>query len=274
MDRERSTMVMVVLGACCAGLTAWLLASVVAGPAAGQVKAHRAASVTIVTVTAGKPGELGFKLSKSSLLPAGTITFKVTNKGATTHNFKICTSAVASSAKNSCTGKATPMLKPGQSASLTVTLTKKGKYEYLCAVPGHAVAGMKGLLGIGVKVAAVPDFNFQPQPSVGAAAGANPGATCANPATTTVTVNEFEFGFTLSQNPIPCGKVTFIQNNSGGIAHNFDIPSIALARGEIINPGQSTTNSFNITPGSYRYVCDVNGHDVAGMVGTLTVTGG
>jgi mono/diheme cytochrome c family protein len=44
------------------------------------------------------------------------------------------------------------MLKSGQSATLAVVLTKKGKYEFLCTVPGHASAGMKGLLGIGVKV--------------------------------------------------------------------------------------------------------------------------
>ena len=48
----------------------------------------------------------------------------------------------------------TALLKPGQSATLTVTLKKRGKYEYLCLVPGHAAAGMKGLLGIRVKVTA------------------------------------------------------------------------------------------------------------------------
>jgi len=37
-----------------------------------------------------------------------------------------------------------------------VKLTKSGKYEYLCAVPGHAAAGMKGLIGIGVAVTAAP----------------------------------------------------------------------------------------------------------------------
>ncbi len=108
----------------------------------------------MIAVTAGKPVELGFKLSKWSSLPAGTVTFKVTNRGYATHDFKICTTPVKSSAKNACVGKVTRLLKRNQSATLTVKLTKTGKYEYLCSVPGHAAAGMKGLLGIGVKVAA------------------------------------------------------------------------------------------------------------------------
>jgi uncharacterized cupredoxin-like copper-binding protein len=142
-----------VSGVACLGLTAWLLGAAT-GPASGQVKAQKAQKVTVINVTIGKPTELGFTLSKSSNLTAGTFTFKVTNVGHAFHNFKICTSPTANSAKNSCVGKVTPTLKPGQSATLTVTLTKTGKYEYLCAVTGHAAAGMKGLLGVGTKVAA------------------------------------------------------------------------------------------------------------------------
>jgi uncharacterized cupredoxin-like copper-binding protein len=109
---------------------------------------------TTVTVTAGKPSELAFTLSKFSQLPAGAITFKVKNAGAATHDFKLCTITASSSAKNSCVGVVTKLLKSGESTAMTVVLLKKGKYEYLCTVPGHAAAGMKGLLGIGVKVAA------------------------------------------------------------------------------------------------------------------------
>jgi mono/diheme cytochrome c family protein len=141
------------VGAGCVGLTAALL-GVLTGSAAGQVKGQSAAKPVVITVTAGKPSELGFNLSKSSLITVGKVTFKVTNKGALSHDFKICTALVKSAAKNSCVGKVTPMIKPGKSATLTVTL-KKGQYEYLCTVAGHAAAGMKGLLGIGVKVKAV-----------------------------------------------------------------------------------------------------------------------
>jgi uncharacterized cupredoxin-like copper-binding protein len=112
-------------------------------------------TVNVVVVTAGKPSELAFKLSKTSLVPVGTITFKVTNMGVAFHNFKICTIPVpsAAGAQNSCLGTSTRTLKHGQSQTITVKFTLAGKYEFLCTVPGHAAAGMKGLLGVGVAVA-------------------------------------------------------------------------------------------------------------------------
>jgi uncharacterized cupredoxin-like copper-binding protein len=151
--------------------------------AAGQTRATRAtaATATVITVTAGKPVELGFKLSKFSNIPAGTVTFKVTNEGIAYHSFKICTTPVTTDAKNSCTGVGTALLKHGQSATLTVKLTKSGKYEYLCAVPGHAAGGMKGLLGIGVAVTAAPAAKTATTTTSGALTGGGQSA----PTTTT-----------------------------------------------------------------------------------------
>jgi uncharacterized cupredoxin-like copper-binding protein len=92
-----------------------------------------AASATTLTVTAGKPSEFRFTLSKKTIA-AGVTTFKVTNKGKIAHDFKIA-------------GKKTIVLKPGKPATLKVTL-KKGKFVFLCTVPSHAVAGMKGTLTV------------------------------------------------------------------------------------------------------------------------------
>ena len=64
----------------------------------------------------------------------GATTFKVTNKGALSHDFKIA-------------GKKTAMLKTGKTATLKVTL-KAGKFPFLCTVPGHAAGGMKGTLTV------------------------------------------------------------------------------------------------------------------------------
>lgn len=44
--------------------------------------------------------------------------------------------------------------KPGQTASTTVTAEQAGDYEYLCSVPGHKEAGMKGALTVAHGVAA------------------------------------------------------------------------------------------------------------------------
>ncbi len=87
-------------------------------------------TATAITVTAT---DLHFKLSKTST-PHGTVTFTVVNKGKIAHDFKIA-------------GKKTPLIQAGKSARLTVTL-KAGKFPYLCTVPGHAAAGMKGTLTV------------------------------------------------------------------------------------------------------------------------------
>ena len=81
---------------------------------------------TTVTVTAK---EFKFILSRKTA-PHGTVVFKVTNKGSVPHDFKIA-------------GKKTPMIAKGATKTLRVTLGK-GSKAYLCTVPGHAPAGMKG----------------------------------------------------------------------------------------------------------------------------------
>jgi uncharacterized cupredoxin-like copper-binding protein len=106
--------------------------------------AAAANKATTVSVTAGKPSEFRFELSKKSM-PIGAVTFKVVNKGHLPHDFKICTKGGTA---NTCTGKTTKLLSPGQSATLTYTFKKKGTYEYLCTVAGHAAAGMKGDLKV------------------------------------------------------------------------------------------------------------------------------
>jgi uncharacterized cupredoxin-like copper-binding protein len=49
---------------------------------------------------------------------------------------------------NTCTGRSTSQITPGQSATLRVSILLKGTYEYLCTLPGHAAGGMKGLLTV------------------------------------------------------------------------------------------------------------------------------
>ena len=100
---------------------------IVAAPALG---ARTHAVATSVTVTAT---EFHFKLSKKSV-PHGTVTFIVVNKGHIAHDFKIG-------------GKKTALLAPGKTTKLTVKL-KAGKAKYVCTVPGHAAAGMKGTLKV------------------------------------------------------------------------------------------------------------------------------
>jgi uncharacterized cupredoxin-like copper-binding protein len=108
------------------GIAVVVAALAVAIPALASPAHTARASATAVKVTAT---EFKFALSTKTA-KAGSVVFTVTNKGKLAHDFKIG-------------GKKTAMLAPGKSAKLTVTL-KAGKFPYICTVPGHAAAGMKG----------------------------------------------------------------------------------------------------------------------------------
>ena len=78
--------------------------------------------------------EMKFALNVKSV-PKGSVTFLFINKGKVVHDFKIA-------------GKKTPKLASGKSAKLLVRFAKAGKYPFLCTLPGHAAAGMKGSLTV------------------------------------------------------------------------------------------------------------------------------
>jgi outer membrane protein assembly factor BamB len=80
-------------------------------------------------------GEFFFRLSTNSAAKPGKLTFAFKNIGHVEHDFKI-------------NGKQTPLIEPGQTSKLVVTFSKTGKYPYLCTVPGHAEAGMKGVFTV------------------------------------------------------------------------------------------------------------------------------
>jgi uncharacterized cupredoxin-like copper-binding protein len=85
-------------------------------------------SATTIQVS-GK--EFSFKLSSKSIARPGTVRFNFKNAGHVKHDFSI-------------NHQHTPMISPGKTASITVSFKKKGKYQYVCTVPGHAAAGMRG----------------------------------------------------------------------------------------------------------------------------------
>ena len=79
--------------------------------------------------------EFRFTLSSKSAAKPGTVTFNFTNTGTVAHDFKI-------------DGKTTPLVQPGHTAKLVVRFNKAGKFSYLCTVPGHAAAGMRGIFTV------------------------------------------------------------------------------------------------------------------------------
>ena len=145
----------VALAALClaAGVTVSIVTTAASGM--GSTSKSSGSSPTLITVKAGSPSALAFRLSKTVDLPTGIFTFKVTSLGKVRHSFKLCTLPVINAKPDSCTGVSTKTLKPGQSSTLTVTLIEPGLYEYLSTVGGQAARGMKGLIGVGVNAAGV-----------------------------------------------------------------------------------------------------------------------
>ena len=125
------------------GLAALAAVGIVAGalaPAGGASPAKSSATSTPITVSAS---EFKFVLSKTTIPAGSTVVFTVVNKGKIDHDFRIG-------------GKKTPTIKPGKSVKLTVTFTKKGQSAYICTLPGHSGAGMKGNFAVGVAPVAAP----------------------------------------------------------------------------------------------------------------------
>ena len=100
----------------------------------GSARTDRQTTTAATTIQV-KGGEFFFRLSTKSIAKPGKVTFVFKNIGHVPHNIKI-------------NRKSTPTIRPGKTARLVVTFSKKGKYAYLCTVPGHAAAGMKGVFTV------------------------------------------------------------------------------------------------------------------------------
>ncbi len=99
-------------------------------PQAREVESRQVDSSDAIQVSAQ---EFSFTLDASQA-QAGEVTFIVTNNGTMPHDFAIQGEGV---------DEKTPMIDPGESATLTVEL-EPGSYTYICTLPGHAMLGMKG----------------------------------------------------------------------------------------------------------------------------------
>lgn len=119
MTRGRSTLA--------AAITLLALAAIAVPAATARTHARTTQTVTV------KMTEFKFALTPRLVHP-GKVVFRLVNAGKLPHDLAIA-------------GKRSTLIKPGKRGSLTVTL-KKGRYPYRCTVPGHAAAGMKGILRV------------------------------------------------------------------------------------------------------------------------------
>jgi len=185
---------------------------------------------------------------------AGKVTFVIRNTGKKKHNFVIISSERHHhllQVKGQRASEAGVIAKitafaPGATKRLTRNLAP-GKYVLICNESGHYKAGE--YLAFTVK----------------------PGAATA-PQTTDVSVSLFEMGFKLSKTTVPRGTVVFHLKNDGKLPHDFSFGSRG-GGSPMLQAGQSATFTVKFaTPGKYTFICTVEGHQEAGMIGVLTVT--
>lgn len=105
------------------------LALALAGAAVAGVVAHASADAKTIKVT-----EKEFKITVTGKPAKGADKFMIKNTGTYPHALAIAGPGIKS--------KRTPLIQPGKSAVLNVTL-KSGSYTLWCPVPGHAAKGMK-----------------------------------------------------------------------------------------------------------------------------------
>jgi plastocyanin len=67
------------------------------------------------------------------------------------------------------------------------------------------------------------------------------------------------------------GAVAVDFTNQSPLQHDFCIQSGSQGDCTDVIQGASTSKTFNLKPGSYTFYCSVDGHEAAGMKGTLTV---
>ncbi len=111
---------------------------------------------------------------------------------------------------------------------------------------------------------------------LGACGGAPPSAGPATPvASGVLPIQALEYDFTPAEISVPAGVVHFAVSNGGDLDHEFELMSGDASLGKIEAFSRGTTKDLTVTlePGSYTFVCRLNGHDQLGMKGTLTVTG-
>lgn len=211
-------------------------------------------------------------------IPADTdVTVNVTNNGVLPHNWYVIG-----------TDFRTKIAGAGDKQSITVKLPA-GTYNVECEEPGHAAAGMVGVLTVAAAGAApaggTPESGATPvsgTPESGAAAvgatpeGATPVATpggtpAAAGGATSVTVSMVDLKFEPANLTIPANtNVSVTAVNNGVLPHNWDVLGTSF-KTPIAGGGTSNTVTVNLPAGTYNVQCDEPGHAAAGMVGVLTV---
>jgi len=130
----------------------------------------------------------------------------------------------------------------------------------------HRIGVALILLTVALGAAACGPGGGGPPGGGGQPGGGQPGA--GQPGGSRVSVSVKEWGITVGE--VPSGAVTFVVKNDGAVEHNLVIKE-TQTRLDGIQPGQTKELRATLQPGTYTIVCDIAGHEEAGMHTTVTV---
>jgi mono/diheme cytochrome c family protein len=78
--------------------------------------------------------------------------------------------------------------------------------------------------------------------------------------------------FLASSASATAGKVTINMKNAASVPHDIAIRGNGVSQvGKVVQNGGTSSVSTSLKPGSYTFYCSVDGHEAAGMKGTLKV---
>jgi len=90
------------------------------------------------------------------------------------------------------------------------------------------------------------------------------------PSESRVEINIKEFAIEPGVSTVNAGTVIFEIKNEGFIEHNFMVEGYE-DQIELILPQETKTLEVELSPGNYRLICNLPGHEEAGMVAEITV---
>ena len=78
--------------------------------------------------------------------------------------------------------------------------------------------------------------------------------------------------FLASSASATAGQITINMKNASSVPHDIAIRGNGVSQvGKVVQNGGTSTVTENLKPGTYTFYCSVDGHEAAGMKGTLTV---
>jgi uncharacterized cupredoxin-like copper-binding protein len=155
--------------------------------------------------------------------------------------------------------------------------------DALRAVPRRPTAGLAALALAGAVLSAcgggssgtAAGTTSSAQTSSSAAAASSGGSTSGSSAEAeSVTATEADFSISLDDDHLKAGNLRITVKNDGHATHDLVVEQNGsrLAKSDVVSPGDSTTLTVALQPGTYVFYCSIGNHRAMGMQTTVTVS--